>query len=205
MQMSADASDLSRLKWAIALLLLLSAAGAGAVWTTLQMQKAQEKAAREAATARNEIRGKLAQARDEQAELRDKIGRFQALQQRGYIGAEQRLDWVEAIARVRAARRIHRLDYDFAPQRPVDAAILPGGPVAGNFEILASQMRMQVHLLHEGELPGLIEDIRAAVRALIQIRSCTMERITVAPGDRGNPAQIKAECTLEWITLRERK
>ena len=53
MQMSADASDLSRLKWAIALLLLLSAAGAGAVWTTLQMQKAQEKAAREAATARN--------------------------------------------------------------------------------------------------------------------------------------------------------
>jgi hypothetical protein len=203
--MTANASDLGRMKWAIALLIILCAIGGGAVWTTLQMQKSGEKIYKESIAARNDVRAKLARARDEQAELRDKIGRFQALLDRGLIGPEQRLDWVETLARIKVARRIHRLEYDFAPQRPVDATILPGGAGAGGFDIMASQMRMNAQFLHEGELLGLIDEIRASVRALIQIRSCTLERIPVNPADRGNPAQLKAECTLEWITLRERK
>lgn len=203
--MTSNSSDLGRLKWAIALLIILSAIGAAAVWTTLQMQKAGEKAHKESTAARNDVRSKLARARDEQAELHDKIGRFKALQDRGFIGAEQRLDWVETLARIKVARRIHRLEYDFAPQRPADAAILPGGAGAGGFDFMASQMRLNAQFLHEGELLGLIDEIRSSVRALIQLRSCTLERIPVSPGDRGNPAQIKAECVLEWITLREKK
>ncbi len=203
--MTSKASDLGRLKWAIGLLVILCASGGGAVWTTLQLQKAGEKAFKESTAARNDIRTKLARARDEQAELRDKIGRFKTLQERGFIGPEQRLDWVETMARIKVARRIHRLEYDFAPQRPVDASILPGGAAAGGFDFMASQMRLNVQMLHEGELLGLIDEIRASVRALIQLRSCTLERIPAAPNDRGNPAQLKAECTLEWITLRERK
>lgn len=203
--MTAKASDLGRLKWAISLLIILCAIGGGAVWITMQMQAAGEKAFKESIAARNDIRAKLARARDEQAELRDKIGRFLALQDRGLIGPEQRLDWVETLARIKVARRIHRLEYDFAPQRPVDASILPGGAGAGSFDFMASQMRMNAQFLHEGELLGLIDEMRASVRALIQIRSCTLERIPANPGDRSNPAQIKAECTLEWITLKERK
>ncbi|MBI5110175.1 MAG: hypothetical protein HZA62_15680 [Rhodocyclales bacterium] len=203
--MKSDTSDLGRLKWAIAFLIVLSASGGGAVWSTLQLQKASEKAIKEASTARNDIRTKLARARDEQAELRDKINRFQALKERGYIGPEQRLDWVEAIARVRTARRIYKLEYDFAPQRPVDSSILPGGSTAGGFDVLASQMRMQVQFLHEGELLALINDIRDSVQALIQVRSCSVERAPAGTGDRNNPAPLKGECLLEWITLRERK
>jgi hypothetical protein len=203
--MTSEASDLGRLKWAIVLLIVLSATGGGAVWSTLQLQKAGEKSIKEATAARNDIRTKLARARDEQAELRDKIGRFLTLQERGFIGPEQRLDWVETMARIKVARRIHRLEYDFAPQRPVDASILPGGAAAGGFEFMSSQMRLNAQFLHEGDLLGLIDEIRASVRAMIQLRSCTLERIPVNPSDRGSSAQLKAECILEWITLRERK
>lgn len=203
--MKSDASDLGRMKWAIAFLLLLSACGGGAVWTALQMQKSGEKSFREATASRNDIRARLARARDEQAELSDKIKRFQTIRDQGYIGPEQRLDWVEAIARVKTARRIHRLEYDFAPQRLADASVLPGGSSAGGLDIMASQMRMQIHLLHEGELLAVIDDMRKSVRALIQLRSCSIERATTGSGDRNNPAPLKAECTLEWITLRERK
>lgn len=203
--MTSKTSDLGRMKWAITLLLILSACGGGAVWSTLQMQQAGEKAAREASAARADIRAKLARARDEQAELIDKIRRFQTIKEQGYIGPEQRLDWIEAIARVKAARRIYRLEYDFAPQRPADPSVLPGGPGAGAFDIMASQMRLQVQFLHEGELLALIDDIRKSVRALIQLRSCSIERTPAGSGERNNPAPLKAECTMEWITLRERK
>ncbi|MBI5791279.1 MAG: hypothetical protein HZA63_07380 [Rhodocyclales bacterium] len=203
--MKLDAKDFKRLQWAIAFLVLMGAVGGGSVWTALQMKKSGEKALKEATAARTDIQTKLARARDEQAELRDKIDRYQALQARGYIGPEQRLDWIEAIARIKVARRIFSLDYEFTPQRPVESAILPGGPTAGGLQFVSSQMRLQAQLLHEAELISLIEDIRNAVQALIQIRSCTIQRLPTSTTDRSNSAQIKAECTLEWITLKDGK
>lgn len=203
--MKLDAKDFKRLQWAIAFLFLMGAIGGGSVWTALQLQKSSERALKEATAARSDIQTKLARARDEQAELRDKIDRYQALQARGYIGPEKRLDWIEAIARIKVARRIFSLDYEFTPQRPVESAVLPGGPSAGGLQFMSSQMRMQTQLLHEAELIGLIEEIRNSVQALIQIRTCSIQRLPSSTTDRSNSAQIKAECTLEWITLKEGK
>ncbi len=203
--MKPDAKDFKRLQWAIAFLVIMALVGGGSVWTTLQLKQSSEKAFQEATVARRDIQSKLARARDEQQELREKIDRFQALKARGYIGAEQRLDWIEAIARIKAARRIFKLDYEFAPQRPVDAGILPGGASAGGFEIMASQMQLQLQLLHEGELLAFLAELRDTVQALVQVRSCTIARIPPSNTERGNNAQLIAECTLEWITLKEGK
>lgn len=203
--MNLDAKDLKRLRWAIAFLVIMALLGGGSVWTALQMKKGSEKAFKEATAERQDIQARLARAREEEQELRAKIGGFEALRARGFIGPEQRLDWVEAIARIKASRRLSKLDYEFAPQRPVDAAILPDGAAAGGFLIMASQMRMQMHMLHEGELLDFLAELRDAVRAMLQVRSCTLERLPPGRTERGGNAQLKAECTLEWITLREGK
>ena len=203
--MKFDVQDLKRLQWAIAFLVVLAMVGIASVWTTQQLKAGSEKAVQEATAARRDIQSKLARAREEEQELRDKIGRFQALKARGYIGPEQRLDWIETLARIKTSRRIFRLDYEFAPQRPVDAAILPGGAAAGGFEIMASQMKLQMQLLHEGELLAFLAELRESVQALIQVRSCTINRLPASNADRGRNAQLKADCTLEWITLKEGK
>ena len=203
--MKLDTKDFRRLQWAIAFLVIMALVGGGSVWTTLQLKKSSEKTFQEATAARRDIQSKLARARDEEQELRDKIVRFQALRTRGYIGAEKRLDWVEAIARIKAARRIFKLDYEFAPQRPLDAGILPAGASAGGFEIMSSRMRMQIQLLHEEELLAFLTELRDAVQALVQVPSCTIERLAPGNTDRGSKAQLRAECTLEWITLKEGK
>jgi len=203
--MKLDAKDLKRLQWAIAFLVIMAVVGGISVWTALQLKGGAEKTHREATAARKDIQTRLARARDEEQELRDKIVRFQALKDRGYIGPEQRLDWVEAIARIKTARRISKLDFEFAPQRPVDASILPGGASAGGFDIMASQMRLQIQVLHEGELLAFLADLRNTVQALLQVRSCAIERIALNGTQRANNAQLKAECKLEWITLREGK
>ena len=207
--MTLDAKDLKRLQWAIAFLILMSLVGGGAVWTTEQMKKSSNQELLEATAARKDVQAKLARARDEQQELSEKLNRFQALKARGFIGPEKRLDWIEAIARIKTARRIFKLDYEFAPQRRLDASILPGGGAAGNFELMSSQMRLQIHLLHERELLDFIADLRTVLRktveALVHVRSCTIERLVPSTADRGSKAQLKAECTLEWITLKEGK
>lgn len=203
--MKLDANDLKRMQWAIAFLVVMTLIGGGSVWSVQQLKRSSEKSLRDVSAERRDIQGKLARAREEQQELRDKIGRFRELKAHGLIGPEQRLDWIEIIARLKAARGIFKLDFEFAPQRPVDASVLPGGASAGGFEIMSSQMRLQLQLLHEGELLNFLSALRDAVPALVQVRSCTIERLAPGNTDRGKNAQLKAECILEWITLREGK
>lgn len=207
--MKLDANDLKRLQWGIALLIILSLIGGGAVWTTEQMKKSSNMALLSANAARKDVQIKLARAREEQQELTEKLNRFQALKTRGYIGPEQRLNWIDVIARIKAARQIGKLDYEFAPQRQVDASILPGGASAGGFEIMSSQMRLSIHLLHEGELLDFLADLttemRNTVEAVVLLRSCAVVRLKSDSTDRGSKAQLRANCTLEWITLKEHK
>ncbi|MDP2823230.1 MAG: hypothetical protein Q8O52_11235 [Sulfuritalea sp.] len=203
--MKLDANDFKRLQWAIAFLVIMTLVGGGAVWSTQQLKKGSEKDFREAAAARKDIQTRLARASEEQQELRNKIERFKALKARGYIGPERRLDWIETVARLKAARRVFKLDYEFAPQRPVEASLLPGGASAGGFEIMSSQMRLELQVLHEGEVLAFLAELRDAVEALVQVRSCAFERIAPVNTDRGQNAQLKADCILEWITLKEGK
>ena len=203
--MKLEAKDFKRLQWAIAFLLTMILVGGGSLWLAQRLNKDSERTAREAAAARSNIQGKLARASLEEQELRDKIGRFEALKARGYIGPEQRLDWIETFARIKRTRRILKLDYDFAPQRPVDASLLPGGASAGGFQVMSSQMRLQLQLLHEDELLAFLGELRDAVQALVQVHSSTIERRTPDDTDRGSNAQLKAECVLEWITLKDGK
>lgn len=207
--MKMDAKDFKSLQWAIAFLVLMSSVGGAALLITEQMKISSNKALQEAVTARKDIQAKLGRARAEQQELTEKLNRFQNMRARGFIGPEKRLDWIEAIGRIKAARRIFKLDYEFSPQRRVDASILPGGSTAGTYEIMSSQMRMQIHVIHEGELLEVLSDLRDEMRkkveALVLVRSCAIDRLAFNPADRGSKAQLKAECTLEWITLKEGK
>ncbi len=201
--MKFDNQDFKHLQWALAFLAACLFIAGAAVGITLTLKKQAGQAYGAAVAAEKEIETKIARARSEEQELRDKITRFQALKSRGTIGAEQRLDWLETISRLKTARRIFQLDYEFAPQRPIDGTILPGGSATGGFGIMASQMRLHMQLLHEGDLLGFLDDLRAAAPALIQVRACTMGRGVRNPAEHGASPQLAAECTLEWITLKE--
>lgn len=198
--MTFDKQDLRRLQGPLLLFVVSALIAAVAAWAALHRQQQTRQAHVVALATDREIASKLAGARNEEHELREKIARFQALKARGLVGAEHRLDWVEIIGRIRAARRLAQIDYEFSPQRPVDAAILPGGAAAGALTLKASQMQLRLPLLHEGDLLGFIADLRANAPAWIQVRRCAIERSPNIPADRA-AARLAADCTLEWITF----
>ena len=60
--------------------------------------------------------------------------------------------------------------------------------------------------LSDGRRRAGFDDLRATAKAYIRVRRCDVERLPKATGDsRGVPPQLGADCTVEWITLRERK
>jgi hypothetical protein len=196
--------DVNHLRGALLLLLGCLLVAAAAVWGSLVLEKQTTAAHQAALAAQQSADNTLARARREEQQLREMINRFQVLTARGIIGPEQRLDWVEILGRIKGARRIPRIDYDFAPQRPVTADILPSDKVPG-FRFMASQMRLSMRLLHEGDLLGFIDDLRRTAPALIQIRSCSIDRISPNTVERPADNLLTSECILEWITVKEEK
>lgn len=200
-------ADFRRLRWSALLLLVLVILGAGAIFVSLQLTKAARAELQQAEAERGDIRTRLGRARDEEQEIRARIARYNDLVARGYIRPEDRLEWVERIAAIKAARKLIDVQYEIAPQRTVDVALLPEGAAGGGYEFMSSTMRLQMQLLHEDDLLGLLADLRGNAPALLVPRGCGIERLPqgVGGGERGIRAWLKADCEIEWITLREKK
>lgn len=202
--MKFDKRGIQQLQWSIALLALMITIGAAAVWSTAHLLARAEQELLSAIAQRRDIQARLGRARDEEQELRKKIAHYQLLETHGRIGPERRLDWLEAIAAIKTSRRIHGLEYEFSPQHPADAVLLPGGASAGVHDVMTSTMHLRMPLLHEGDLLNFIGDLKRSVQALVIVRNCTIERAR-NPDEHGGTAPLAAECTLEWITLSARK
>lgn len=151
--------DLKRIGLSLAAAILMAGVGAGIVFTSTQQLQAEKKSHASAQARRAEQQNRLAHARDEEQEIKQKIARYNTLAARGIIGDEKRLDWVEHIRRIRAERRLYDIEYEIAPQQPIEAAILPAA--AGRFEFRSSGMRMKLPLLHENDLLDFLDDLGA--------------------------------------------
>lgn len=196
--------DFRRIGLALAAAIFMTAAGGALVYVSLQMSQAAKKSLAAAQAKRLDSQNRLARARDEELELKQKIVRYQQLAASGILGEERRLDWVEHIRAIRNERRLFDIQYEIAPQQPIDATTLPG--TSANYDFLSSTMQLRMKLLHEEDLLGFLDDLRSAAQAFIRVRRCDVERLPKASGEvRGVPPQLAAECTIEWITIRERK
>jgi len=214
MAMTITKNDFQRIHVSLALAVLMIAIGAIIVAAALQFLNVQQKANSNAQIKAKEIQTTLSRAREEEQEIKQKIAQFNALQSAGIIGEEQRLDWVEQIRQIKRSRKLFDVQYEFAPQRPLDATQSAGVPNAnlptpngnsGNFDFYTSTMQLQMPLLHEDDLLKFLADLRASVHAFIRIRSCSMERLPKNQADRSSTPQLRADCSLDWITIRERK
>jgi hypothetical protein len=207
--MTLDAKDLKRLQWAIAFLLIMSAVGGGAVWTTEQMKNNSSRALQEATAARKDIQAKLARARDEQQELTEKLNRFQVLKdpRPDRTGKAPGLDRGHRPDQGCAPH--FKLEYEFAPQRLVDASILPGGGRRAPSNSCRARCACRSNCCMKANcwtsLPTSAPICARRLKRWCMVRSCAIERLESSAADRGSKAQLKAECTLEWITLKEGK
>lgn len=132
----------------------------------------------------------------EKQEIRAYEPQFLALRQRGLIGEENRLAWIDAIRRSQEQRKLLPISYDISPQQ---ALPVPLPMVMGQYHLRGSRMRLQMDLLHEMDLLNLLDDLRQA--GYFAVQECTLKRhATGAAGGVQAPA-LGAECELLWLTV----
>ncbi len=188
------------LGWSLLLLLLACLVAAAAVAGALHFERQAALTLQQAQALQTETRARLARANDDEREIGEKIARYQELIRLGRTQPERRLEWVETLRHIKESRRLLGLDYEISPQKPLDDKAIAA---VGGFTFMVSPMKLEMPLLHENDLLGLIADLSAQVQALVSVKTCKIERLPVTP-NQANPANLKAACDIDWITLQEK-
>jgi hypothetical protein len=197
--MKLSTTDLPKIRFSLIAALLMVTLGIIALLYAQERAKAAQIAQTNTERTYKEFDSKLRQVRNEEKDIRQKTATFSQLQARGIFGDEQRLEWIELLKNIHEQRRLIEMDYEIAAQHPLTALdTRPGNDLA----FYASTMKLHVKLLHEEDLTRLLADLRRQAKALIQVKSCKVNRLTnQAAEDASHRAYLLAECEIDWITL----
>ncbi len=130
--------------------------------------------------------------------LQEYFPQFVALYNRGIIGREKRLNWIETLRQSGEKINLPSLRYsinsqeEFIPEFTINYA---------GYAIYSSSMQLNLGLLHEGDLFELLSFIDKNVEGLYTISECSFSKIGSEVVFDKNVANISAACQLEWITL----
>jgi type II secretory pathway pseudopilin PulG len=150
---------------------------------------------------RQTIQSKLSRATDEEREIREKLVDYRKLLARGVIGDERRLDWVETIGQIKNENKLAEIRYQIEPQRTLD---LPGVSPSSGVEFRVSALKVEMQLLHEGDLLVFIDGLRSKLKAHVLVRSCAIKRLDSGQ-ERGIAPRLRADCVIDLVTIRDKQ
>jgi hypothetical protein len=143
---------------------------------------------------------RLARIAEEEREVKEKLDVYRQLKQLNVLGEERRLEWADAIARIRAQREL--LDLRYRVERQKQMTSVPGKPAPVDF--FSSTMRVDLALLHEEDLMRFLADLRTSGNAYYSVKKCALERTGQAGTGTSIIPRLRAECEIDLITIMDR-
>lgn len=127
-------------------------------------------------------------------------GVYDALAHIGFVGTEQRLDWVDSLRNANREANLFGVEYLIGQQEAFAAAADFG---AADLPMRQSVMQVKMQLLHEGDLMNFFRRLAAHRAGVFLMNGCTLRRAgTVAVTTAAQP-NLNADCELTWVTVDE--
>ena len=198
--MNFTADDLKKLAVPLLVLVALLAGGAGLILWVQFEQKAAQRQLAAARAERAQAQERLTRIAEEEKEVNDKLAVYRRLKSLHILGEEQRLEWADSMTRIRTSRELLDLRYRVDRQRLIGTS---AGKPAG-VEFFASTMKVEIALLHEGDLLTFLRDLRDSGNAYYSIKRCAISRTGTAPTGSSIVPRLRAECEIDLITIMDR-
>lgn len=190
--------DWKELRGSIIILIICLCVGGSLLYGSLYFKKQMQQE-----FARNDARFKTISQRylavdEEERLIKEYYPRFLELHNNGIIGREQRLNWIEVLRATAREMNLPRLNYQIESQ----SDFTPGYSVnTGQFKLFSSRMRLDMSLLHEGDLFRLFATLDDEAKGLYNPVTCNM-RSSGQIKEEPRAANITANCELQWYTIR---
>ncbi|MEQ1527217.1 MAG: hypothetical protein ABL911_10805 [Gallionella sp.] len=194
-----SASDFSIIRWSVIALCLSALASGVMLFSSGKYTEKTERDLQAAQAASDDARRHLFAANEDKENMAIYADEYGKLMTRKMFGDEQRLDWIEGLEKLRQQKLVTDFKYTIAPQKnhtPQPAI------ASGNFDIHYSEMKLSFDLLHEEQLLNFLDALRLQNTGWYQLDGCTLKHNEGA--DPITLANLKAECTGGWITLKNR-
>ena len=196
--MQLTAKDLGAMKMPmLALAIALTASFAMVAFSSTYLSRSENQY-REQSTALREARIRYQRSGQERETVEHYLQAYRQLEKTGFVGTEQRLNWVESLREANAKAGPFGVDYQLTAQEPFPY-VAKDNPVGDR--VKHSRMRLSFGVLHEGDLIRLLRALSAQQPGLFALNSCSLDRA----GRQGAPvprqANLTAECELSWLTI----
>jgi hypothetical protein len=142
----------------------------------------------------------LTRIAEEEREVKQNLDIYKQLKGLNVLGGERRLEWADAMTRIRGQRELLDLRYRVERQKLLLSA--PGKPA--NVDFYASTMKVELALLHEEDLLRFLADLRASGNAYYAVKRCALERTGQAPTGISITPRLRGECDIDLITVMDR-
>ena len=196
--MKLTAKDLGAMKMPAIALAIALAASLTMVEVTSNQHRQSEAQYRVQAAALKEARTRYQRSGEERETVMRYILAYHQLEKIGFIGAEQRLNWVESLREANAQAGLFGVDYHMTAQEPFPY-VAKDNPI-GN-RIKHSQMNLSFGVLHEADLMKLFRALSAQQPGLFSITGCSLDRAARQGPALPRQANLTAQCELSWVTV----
>ncbi len=179
------------------LLLLLAAlllAAGGALWGRREAKEAAENLQHQQA-ALKQARQQLDRSRQQQQLVATHLADYQALAARGFVGAEDRLAWIEAVQLANRDAGLYGLTYRLMPRAASSPALAQGLPLG------QTRMTLTLPLLVETDLTRFLDALKKRAPGLVRVQGCRLSRLDNVPFEATSHPHLQAECDLLWFTV----
>lgn len=180
----------------LVLLAVALVAGAGVWWSSSQLEQAET--ARMLQTRANQAtREKLQRSDTEKQLIQQYQGAYRALNARGFIGAENRLAWLESVQQANRDAQLYGLDYSLDPRAVIPAPL----PLGQTVSLHQTVMRIKMPILVEDDLTRFLDALQQRTHSIFRVRMCQISHATTAAPQALNRPELEVECELLWYTV----
>jgi len=197
-----NADDLKALRNPLILLAAIIGLGSAGIFYLDQLLNTARRELTQQTNQMREARTRLQRSGDEKQIIVRFLPSYQNLARIGFVGEEQRLNWVEGLRLSNQQSQLFGVSYQIGVQQPYPYAseLNPG-----QITVHHSLMKITFNLLHEGDLMRLLTTLGKQGAGFFSVNQCQMERsgainVTAGTTVRYQP-NLRAECDLSWITL----
>jgi hypothetical protein len=148
----------------------------------------------------NQAQQKFLSSGQEKEAIMQYLPIYNDLLETGFIGEERRIEWIERLRQIHTQHKLFSIDYQIGLQENYKPTFIPN---MGNFVLHRSIMKLNLDMLHEGDILSLLDGLQEQTTPFI-VRDCEISRPVGAVVNSKNIApNLRAICEIDWLTLRD--
>lgn len=196
--MKLDKLDFNAFLWPSLILALSLSLAIAAVYYTHTLKVLQYRHFTQVEKARANASSRLQKADEEIKQILQYKNDYEKLRQKGFIGGEQRINWLDMLRQANQQLGLFGIQYQIEPQQPYSGKLNLN---LGGYQLQQSTMKLEFGLLHEEDLMRFINQVSAQEAGIFVLDKCALSRnqATETPSVQQN---IKAQCELLWLSLK---